>query len=250
MQCETCGFDAALWTDGDLRTTRKDVRGLALQVLDGAPLPLQADLVRVLAALQELPDDHSAGTVHEAVHCLHRAGRLRHAGQTHGRGSVAQLSTSGGGVPKSAVDRVRLGWHGLDGDVQQNRRHHGRPWQAVCLWSAEVIEGLRVEGHPIGFGSAGENLTLRGLSWPSLSPGVRLQVGTAVLQVTAYAVPCVKNARWFVDGDTSRMSQQVRPGASRLYASVVVPGVVTTGDLVTVEPAVVASVQRAEQLSL
>ncbi len=239
MTCSTCGFDPALWTAGDLRTTRGDVDALARAVLAGAPRELQPDVVRVLAALADLPAEPSTATLHRAMHALHDAGRLVHEGRTAGRGTVVALNRSGGGVPKTPTDRVRVGPNGLDGDQQQNRRHHGRPWQAVCLWSAEIIEGLQAEGHPIGFGSAGENLTLRGLDWATLTPGARLQVGAAVVQLSSYAIPCVKNARWFTDGGISRMAQEVRPGASRLYASVVVPGIVAHGDAVLVEPTVV-----------
>lgn len=212
------------------------VPALALGVLDGVPREEQADLVKVLAGLPTSGTD--GRTVHEAMHVLHLAGRVRHARTVARGGTVAQISTSGGGVPKQAVDRVQVGFGGLAGDSQQNRRHHGRPWQAVCLWSAEVIESLQAEGHPIGFGSAGENLTLRGLDWSVLSPGLRLQIGSAVLEVSSYAIPCVKNRQWFSDGDISRMSQGVRPGQSRIYASVVVEGAVREGDPVTVEPAV------------
>jgi MOSC domain-containing protein YiiM len=213
---------------------------LALQLLEGVPRDGQAELVKVLAGL---PTSGADGrTVHEAMHLLHLAGRQRHARTPSVRGVVARISTSGGGVPKQPTDRADVGFGGLAGDSQQNRRHHGRPWQAVCLWSAEVIEQLQAEGHPIGFGSAGENLTVRGLDWSLVSPGLRLQVGSAVLQVSSYAIPCVKNARWFSDGDFSRLS---RPGGSRVYACVLAEGAVRAGDAVVVEPSVLPA--RDEQ---
>ena len=244
MHCDDCGFSRDLWTDGDLRTTLRARAALARQALDGAPRELQAELTRVLAPLADLPDDGvDTIAVHDLMHVLNDAGRLRHSSTTGAPGTVAQISTSGGGVPKLPVARARIGLGGVEGDAQQNRRHHGRPWQAVCLWSAEVIEGLQSEGHPIGFGSAGENVTVRGLDWSLLSPGLRLGIGSAVVQLSAYAVPCVKNARWFADGDFSRMSQDVRPGASRIYASVLVPGVAQPGDAVVVEPAFDRDVQ-------
>jgi MOSC domain-containing protein YiiM len=240
MHCDVCGFRRELWTDGDLRTTLEAAPHLARHVLDGAARELQAELTRVLAPIADLPREGlDLLAVHDAMHLLHEAGRLRHAGTTAastGAGSVAQVSRSGGGVPKLPVDRVAVTADGVEGDRQGNRRHHGRPWQAVCLWSAEVIEDLQREGHPIGFGSAGENLTVRGLDWAGLSPGVRLLAGTAVLQVTSYAIPCAKNRGWFSDGDFRRMSHETRPGRSRLYAAVVTDGVVAQGDAVVVEP--------------
>ena len=150
---------------------------------------------------------------------------------------MAQISTSSGGVPKRTVSRADVTFRGLAGDKQSNRIHHGRPWQAVCLWSAEVIDELAAAGHPIGYGSAGENLTLRGLDWSQVRPGLRLLVGTAVLETTPYAIPCTKNARWFSDGRFRRMAHEVTPGTSRIYARVVVEGTIAAGDAAVVEPA-------------
>ncbi len=237
MNCTVCGFQSELYTEEDLRTTLATAPQLAGGVLDGAPPEVLPELSRLLAPLDALPEEglHPL-VVHDAMHLLHEAGRLRHAGTAPQSGTVVQVNRSAGGVPKQAVARVAVSRRGVEGDRQDDRHHHGRPWQAVCLWSAEVIEGLQAEGHPIGFGSAGENLTVRGLDWATLSPGVRLQAGTALLQVTSYAVPCAKNAQWFSDRGFRRMLHQVRPGQSRLYASVVAEGVVGVGDDVTVEP--------------
>lgn len=247
MHCDVCGFDSQLWTSRDARSTLDEAVSLVRHVMDSAPLDVAMDMARLLSSVPDppdLPDLQPIEAVHVVMHQLHLAGRLRHLTTAPETGTVVQVSRSGGGVPKLPVDRVPLSTRGLEGDVQHNRRHHGRPWQAVCLWSAEIIEGLRAEGHPIGFGSAGENLTVRGLDWQLLSPGVRLVVGTAVLQVSSYAIPCTKNARWFSDGDVTRMAQETRPGASRLYASVLVPGVVAAGDPITVEPLEVPSQAR------
>ena len=40
------------------------------------------------------------------------------------------------------VDGIDISWSGPVGDRQRTRQHHGRPFQAVCLWSTEVIEAL------------------------------------------------------------------------------------------------------------
>jgi MOSC domain-containing protein YiiM len=155
------------------------------------------------------------------------------------QGHVTSVNTSGGGVPKQSIHRADIAIDGgLAGDRQAAPRHHGRPWQAVCLWSQEVIDGLAAEGHPIAAGNAGENLTVAGLDWATLRPGHLLAVGDgrkgALLEVTAYAIPCSKNARWFSDGDSARMSHEVRPGRSRLYAAVLRGGPVAEGDAVEV----------------
>jgi MOSC domain-containing protein YiiM len=177
--------------------------------------------------------------IHDASHHLMDIGRGLHAlgaGAPTQVGSVAQLSVSGGGVPKSPVDEADVGHRGLAGDRQASRKHHGRPLQALCLWSSEVIAALQAEGHPIEAGSAGENVTLSGLDWWTIRPGVQLRIGEVLAEVSAYATPCKKNARWFADGEFNRVLHDRHPGWSRAYAWVRQPGRVRTGDEVVVEP--------------
>lgn len=150
-------------------------------------------------------------------------------------GSVVQLNVSGGGVPKLPVERVDVGFGGMAGDRQAARQHHGRPWQALCLWSSEVIAGLAAEGHPIAAGNAGENVTIAGLVWTDVQPGVRLRLGTVLCQVSAFALPCQKNAGWFSDRDFTRIHHEKGP-LSRVYATVLRPGTIATGDAVVLEP--------------
>ena len=144
---------------------------------------------------------------------------------------VSGLFLSDGGVPKTAVDSVEIGYRGVLGDRQASRAHHGRPWQALCLWSSDVVADFAKSGHPIRPGSAGENVSIRGLDWSQARPGVRLQVGTVRATLTAYAIPCHHNARWFTDGDYEHMSHE-RSDHSRLYARVDSPGRISVGDSV------------------
>lgn len=150
-------------------------------------------------------------------------------------GELHQINTSGGGVPKLPVDSAEITRNGLVGDVQADLQYHGGPERAVCLFSKEVIETFQGEGHPIEAGSVGENLTVSGLDWATLTPGVKLSVGPAVvLEIASYTSPCAKNAQYFADGDFTRMMQSRHPGESRLYARVEAEGTVTTGDEVTI----------------
>lgn len=148
-------------------------------------------------------------------------------------GVVAGLFLSNGGVPKLSADSVQVGYGGVHGDRQASRQHHGRPWQALCLWSADVAGELARAGHPIRPGSAGENVSLRGINWNAVRPGVRLMLGEVTVRLSAYAIPCSKNARWFSDGDYERLSHE-RPEGSRVYAIVETPGLVAVGDHVHV----------------
>ncbi len=147
-----------------------------------------------------------------------------------------QVNVSNGGVPKLPVAEARITLQGVAGDRQRNRKVHGGPDQAVCLYSLEVIEALKGEGHPIAPGSTGENLTLAGLEWDRIKPGVRLRVGESVrLEVVSYTAPCEHNARWFVSGNFLRISQKRHPGWSRVYARVLQEGLVRQGDPVVIE---------------
>ena len=85
------------------------------------------------------------------------------AGVARQHGTVQQLNISSGGVPKHAVAAAALGHRGFEGDRQRSRKHHGRAFQAVCLWSADVIDRLRNAGHPVFPCAAGENVTVAGL---------------------------------------------------------------------------------------
>ena len=145
-------------------------------------------------------------------------------------GQVHQINTSKGGVPKLPVEMAVVNESGLIGDEQADRVHHGSPDQALCLYSLEVIDGLRSEGHPIESGSAGENITVSGIQWDEVTPGRRLTIGPVEAEITFYAEPCSKNARWFADGKFGRMKQSRYPGESRVYAKIIKGGPIRTGD--------------------
>ena len=152
-------------------------------------------------------------------------------------GSIVQISISPGGVPKTAVPEAEVTPLGLVGDGHKASDIHGGPDKAVCLWSLEVIDVLRQEGHNLAPGYAGENVTISGLDWPQVVPGLRLQLGQEVLlEVVSYTTPCRKNMRWFADKKYSRMHQKHYPGSSRVYARVLQPGKIRSGDAVAIAP--------------
>ena len=65
-------------------------------------------------------------------------------------GRIEQLNVSPGGVPKRAVTEGVVNEYGLTRDRQRDRRHHGGTERAVCLFSAEILDSLRADGHQIG----------------------------------------------------------------------------------------------------
>ena len=197
------------------------------------------------AAAQVAPEQAASATtiarqaLHDGFHALAKIGRLRHAlgaGAEPSVGYVTQFSTSAGGVPKTACEVAEVTERGISGDVQSDRRHHGRPLQAVCLWSEDVLAALRTEGHPIHAGAAGENLTVGGVEWSELRPGSAIEVSGIPMLITAHAVPCAKNAQWFSDRDFSRIRHELHPGWSRLYALPLAAGTIRQGDPFVVEP--------------
>ena len=119
---------------------------------------------------------------------------------------------------------------GLVGDKQKTAVVHGGPEAALCLYSLERILALQAEGHPIYPGAAGENLTIAGLDWDTLTPGTRLRLGQDVLiEVTRYTTPCNAITDLFVDNQKSRILQDKHPGWSRVYARVLQPGIIYPG---------------------
>ena len=162
---------------------------------------------------------------------------LRAAGQLPPRatGLVDSVHRGSGGVPKPSVEHVDVVFSGVVGDVQLARQHHGRPWQALCIWSTEVIERFNAEGHRLFPGAAGENITLSGFDWALIRPGVRMRIGEVLCDVSAFALPCSKNARWFEGRRYNAMHHDFGP-VSRVYATVLQPGQIRAGDEAILEP--------------
>jgi MOSC domain-containing protein YiiM len=152
-------------------------------------------------------------------------------------GRIFSINCSPGGVPKLPVPEAFLAIFGVFGDGQDDRKHHGGPDRAVCIFSLEKIRALQEEGHPIGTGTTGENLTISGLDWDLVAPGSTMKIGDAVLEVTGYTIPCRTIRESFIDEKFTRMSQRHHPGWSRVYARVLREGAVRTGDEVSLTPA-------------
>ena len=207
-------------------------------------LSLKGDAWNATVVIDDDPrtaDDILRHAVHDSTHHLMDGGRVLAALGARpvpaATGTVAGLFANRGGVGKLPIAEARIGYRGVHGDRQATRFHHGRVSQALCLWSAEVVQALRAEGHAVAPGAAGENISIAGLPWPEVRPGMQARIGDDVLiEISGYALPCKKNAGWFIDGDFRRMDPDRHPGWSRLYASVLRDGVVHAGDVVVIEP--------------
>jgi MOSC domain-containing protein YiiM len=153
-------------------------------------------------------------------------------------GVLASINTSGGGVPKGRVSDAKVSRLGLLGDTQNDKMNHGGPERALCVYSLERIRSLQQEGHPIDVGTAGENITLEGIDWDLVVPGVRIKLGDeVVLEVASFTSPCKTIKESFIDERFVRISQKLHPGWSRVYARVLAEGEIRSGDHVEVIPA-------------
>ncbi|MEX2237060.1 MAG: MOSC domain-containing protein [Dehalococcoidia bacterium] len=145
-------------------------------------------------------------------------------------GQVVQINVSGGAVPKTPVERAQVGSLGLAGDDHNDKKNHGGPDRALCLFSMELIDDLRAEGHPIAPGTVGENLTISGIDWATVMPGKRYAAGEVEFEITSYTTPCTNIEDSFRDGRFVRISPKLNPTQSRVYARVTKEGVIATGD--------------------
>ena len=174
--------------------------------------------------------------VHDASHHMLDVSRILATTTAELTGTVHQINISGGGVPKSPIDNATVNRRGLETDRHADRRHHGRPFQALSLWSVEVIEELAGQGHPIASGLGGENITIRGIDWTSMRPGLTMRIDGVVAEVTFPATPCAKQTNWFSDGDFKRIDHDRNPQWTRWYAWVREPGTIARGGRITTGP--------------
>ena len=134
------------------------------------------------------------------------------------------------GIDKRPVDgRVTVGRLGLDGDVQVNNRYHGGEGQAVYAYAQADADWWAAElGRELPPGRFGENLRTTGLDLRNAVLGDRWRVGTALLEVTAWRVPCANFARyWDVPDLVKRFAAH---GATGAYLRVLETGDVGAGD--------------------
>jgi MOSC domain-containing protein YiiM len=134
------------------------------------------------------------------------------------------------GIRKLPVTgRVAVHPLGLDGDVQVNRKHHGGEGQAVYAYAQEDADHWIAElGLELPPGRFGENLRTSGLDLRNAVLGERWQVGTTLLEVTAWRTPCANFARfWGVPDLVKRFAAH---GATGAYLRVLEPGDIGPGD--------------------
>jgi MOSC domain-containing protein YiiM len=158
-------------------------------------------------------------------------------------GAIIQISISRGGIPKRAIAEGILTPLGIEGDAHAHAQIHGGPQKGVLLMTAETIEELAARGYPVYYGAMGENLTTRGLDRRLLRTGQRFRVGTALIELTDIRVPCSTQDIYGVGLQRETYDAAVKAGdvtsprwaMSGFYAAVIRPGVVRSGDEISLE---------------
>ncbi len=90
------------------------------------------------------------------------------------------------GVQKVPVDYITLVEnHGIQGDA------HAGPWhRQVSFLAMEDIKTMRDKGLDVSSGDFAENITTRGIDWPSVPVGTQFQLGEARLEMTQIGKEC------------------------------------------------------------
>lgn len=95
------------------------------------------------------------------------------------------------GIEKRKVQEVYLSARGFEGDDVADKKHHGGPDRAVCLYPAEhYIQWEQELGKPLPTAAFGENLTVTNMLEADICIGDIYKIGNAVIQVTQGRVPC------------------------------------------------------------
>lgn len=148
---------------------------------------------------------------------------------------VIAVSTGPGGLPKQPREGpIPVGREGLEADAHRDRRVHGGPDQAICVYLEEDYAALRSEGWSLpGPGAFGENLTLADLSGAAVRIGDRWTSGELALEVTKPRLPC-RNLEVYGEAIQERIRETSRTG---FYCRVLSPGSIQAGAALTREAA-------------
>jgi MOSC domain-containing protein YiiM len=165
-------------------------------------------------------------------------------------GKIQQINGMETAFGKAPLDGpVFLGALGFAGDHQANKKYHGGPEKAVCVYSADRLPYWTERyGRPLAHPAFGENLTITGLTEETAFIGDIFRIGTAVVQISQPRVPCETIARIHSIAD---LSQAVREtGYSGWYLRVLTEGEVRAGDALEwlERPAGAITVARVNQI--
>jgi MOSC domain-containing protein YiiM len=138
------------------------------------------------------------------------------------------ITTGIGKLPVS--EPARLGMLGFEGDGVADKKHHGGPDKAVCVYSTEHYryweDALGIKLPPAPFG---ENFSVSELYEEDICIGDIFQAGTALVQVSQPRQPCKTLAARYGRNDMVKLA--VDSGRTGFYFRVLQKGVVKRGDI-------------------
>jgi MOSC domain-containing protein YiiM len=151
-------------------------------------------------------------------------------------GQVGTIGAPGREEP-SSIGKARAGRplaldrEGFDGDTVADRKHHGGPDKAVCVYPASRYGAWSARyGRELRRPAFGENLLVDGLDEDDAFVGDVWRLGTALVQVSQPRVPCHKPAAFTGE---ARLTLDLRAtGWTGWYLRVLEGGTVAEGDAV------------------
>jgi MOSC domain-containing protein YiiM len=128
--------------------------------------------------------------------------------------------------------RVGIGWEGIEGDKQADRRFHGGSEKALHHFPLQSHRRLAQQFPQVaaqfGAGAIGENISTEGLDERGACVGDVFALGGARIQLNQPRTPCWKiDARFGAEGISRYVAEQ---GMAGWYYRVLAPGEVQTGD--------------------
>lgn len=156
-----------------------------------------------------------------------RVNELRH-------GYVGAIVHAGERVPSAigkarASGRLALDREGFAGDTVADRRNHGGPDKAVCVYPASRYDAWQARyGHALRRPAFGENLLVAGVDEQDVCVGDVIRLGAALVQVSQPRVPCYKPAAF--TGERRLTVDLLTSGFTGWYLRVLEPGLVGEGD--------------------
>jgi len=149
--------------------------------------------------------------------------------------SVKPKTPGESGLPKQAVDRVKVTKHGVGNDYNNYRMEekNGTDNRAILLYTTDMRDQLNQEGWPLQNGDLGENFMIDGIRYDQLKVDTQLQIGNIKVQITEICNPC-SNLRFldYVGKEKVQEFIKTMKGRRGWYAKVLNEGTVHQEDTV------------------
>lgn len=167
------------------------------------------------------------------LHALHVGKPKQHG--TEGADDPMDRPWRSGIFKEPKKDPVFLGETNLDGDEQADKKNHGGPDKAVCVYPLAHLPywAERLGRDDFGPGAFGENFTVAAMDEASVCVGDVYAVGEARVQVSQPRAPCWKLARRWGEKKLALWVQET--GYTGWYLRVLGTGTVAAGQPLVLE---------------